>query len=130
MAIDPTERIDLLARDLRSSLAGISAREADRRLLSHGANQLERRRVRRWPRELARQLTHPLALLLWGAAALAALAGITPVAIAVVIVIAMNAAFAFVQELQAERAVEALQDFLPPRRGSCGTAVRSRSTPP
>jgi calcium-translocating P-type ATPase len=37
------------------------------------------------------------------------------VAIAVVIVIVLNAAFAFFQERQAERAVEALQDFLPPK---------------
>jgi calcium-translocating P-type ATPase len=115
LTIDPTERIDLLARDLRSSIDGLSSREADRRLLSHGPNQLERRRGRNWPKELGRQFTHPLALLLWGAAALAAFAGITPVAIAVVIVIVLNAAFAFVQELQAERAVEALQDFLPPQ---------------
>jgi len=114
-SIDPVERVDLLARDLRSSLDGLSAREADRRLLRHGPNQLERRRGRSWPRELARQVTHPLALLLWGAAALAAIAGITPVAIAVVIVIALNAGFAFVQELQAERAVEALQGYLPPQ---------------
>jgi calcium-translocating P-type ATPase len=114
-SIDPGERIDLLARDLRSSLEGLSSREAERRLLSHGPNQLERRRGRSWPRELARQVSHPLALLLWGAAALAAIAGITPVAIAVVIVIALNAGFAFVQELQAERAVEALQSYLPPQ---------------
>ncbi|HWB69387.1 MAG TPA: HAD-IC family P-type ATPase, partial [Solirubrobacterales bacterium] len=115
MSIDPTERIDLLARDLRTSLNGLSSREAGRRLLSHGPNQLERRRRRSRPRELARQFTHPLALLLWGAAALAAIADIVPIAIAVVAVIALNAAFAFIQELQAERAVEALQDFLPPR---------------
>ncbi len=70
---------------------------------------------RRWPRELGRQFTHPLALLLWGAAALAAAAGIVPVAIAVVVVIVLNAAFAFAQEQQAERAVEALQRYLPER---------------
>jgi calcium-translocating P-type ATPase len=46
---------------------------------------------------------------------LAAIAGITPVAIAVVIVIVLNAGFAFVQERQAERAVEALQGYLPPK---------------
>ena len=112
---DPEERIDLLLRDLRASRKGLSQREADRRLVSHGPNQLERRKKRSWPRELVRQVTHPLALLLWGAAALAALAGITPVAIAVVIVIVLNAGFAFVQELQAERAVEALQGYLPPQ---------------
>ena len=110
---DPSERIDLLARDLRTSLDGLTAREADRRLVVFGPNRLERRRGRAWPRELARQFTHPFALLLWGAAALAAIAGITPVAIAVVIVIVLNAGFAFVQEIQAERAVEALQSYLP-----------------
>jgi calcium-translocating P-type ATPase len=111
--IDPQERIDLLVRDLRTSLQGLSGREAERRLLSYGPNRLQRRRGRRWPRQLARQFTHPLALLLWGAAALAAIAGITPVAVAVVIVIVLNAAFAFAQEMQAERAVEALQGYLP-----------------
>ncbi|HWA53635.1 MAG TPA: cation-transporting P-type ATPase [Solirubrobacterales bacterium] len=112
-AFDPAERLDLLLRDLRTSRSGLTQREAERRLLSYGPNQLERRAKRSPLRELGRQLTHPLALLLWGAAALAALAGITPVAIAVVIVIALNAGFAFVQERQAERAVEALQGYLP-----------------
>ncbi|HEX8752527.1 MAG TPA: cation-transporting P-type ATPase [Solirubrobacterales bacterium] len=112
---DPQERVELLLRDLRTSRQGLSAREAERRLLSHGPNQLERRGGRRWPGQLARQFTHPLALLLWGAAALAAIAGIEPVAIAVVVVILLNAIFAFVQEMQAERAVEALQGYLPPQ---------------
>ena len=40
-------------------------------------------------------------------------AGIVPVAIAIGVVILLNAAFAFVQEMQAERAVEALAQFLP-----------------
>jgi calcium-translocating P-type ATPase len=110
---DPNERIDLLLRDLRASRGGLSQREAERRLLAYGPNELRRRGGRRWPRELARQFTHPLALLLWGAAALAALAGIAPVAVAVVVVIVLNAAFAFAQEQQAERAVEALGRYLP-----------------
>ncbi len=111
--IDPNERIELLLRDLRASRDGLSSREAERRLVSQGPNVLESRKQRNWPRELARQFTHPLALLLWGAAALAAVAGIVPVAIAVVVIIVLNAIFAFAQELQAERAVEALRAFLP-----------------
>ena len=99
----------------REALEGLSSREAARRLLSHGQNRLERRHGRRWPKQLARQFTHPLAILLWGAAALAAIAGIAPVAIAVVVVIVLNAAFAFAQEMQAERAVEALQGYIPQR---------------
>jgi calcium-translocating P-type ATPase len=60
-------------------------------------------------------LTHPLAILLWVAAALALSTGITSLAIAIVVVITVNAIFAFVQELHAERAVEALREYLPER---------------
>ncbi|HEY1277670.1 MAG TPA: HAD-IC family P-type ATPase, partial [Thermoleophilaceae bacterium] len=112
-AVDPEERVDLLLRDLRSSRSGLSSREAERRLVQFGPNVLTRRGGRRWPRELMRQFTHPLALLLWAAAALAWLAGIEPVAVAIVVVVFLNAAMAFVQELQAERAVEALAEYLP-----------------
>jgi calcium-translocating P-type ATPase len=111
---EPTERVELLLRDLRSSPDGLSHREAERRLIVHGPNELARRGGRRWPRELAAQFTHPLALLLWAAAGLAWAAAIVPVAIAIVVVIVINAAFAFAQENQAERAVEALQAYLPP----------------
>ena len=112
--VDPTERADLLLRDLRASPSGLSSREAARRLVHFGPNVLTRRGGRRWPRELAAQFVHPLALLLWAAAGLAAVAGIVPVAIAIVVVILINAAFAFAQERQAERAVEALAGYLPP----------------
>jgi calcium-translocating P-type ATPase len=111
--IEPTERVELLMRDLRSSPQGLSDAEARRRLLQYGPNELRRRGGLKWPGELARQLTHPLALLLWLAAALSFAVGSQTVAIAVLLVIALNAVFAFVQEMQAERAVEALAQFLP-----------------
>jgi calcium-translocating P-type ATPase len=81
--------------------------------LQYGPNELQRRGGAKWPAELARQLTHPLALLLWLAAALSFAVGSETVAIAVLLVIALNAAFALIQEMQAERAVEALAQFLP-----------------
>jgi magnesium-transporting ATPase (P-type) len=112
--INPTEPVIRLLRDLRTSHSGLSSREAARRLVVYGPNQLRRRGRRRLGRELGRQFTHPLALLLWAAAGLAWLAGITAVAFAILVVIFLNALFAFVQELQAERAVEALQAYLPP----------------
>ncbi len=111
--IDPEERLELLLRDLRTSAGGLTQREAERRLVQFGPNRLQRRGGRRWPRELVRQFTHPLALLLWAAAGLAWIAGIVAVAVAIVIVIFINAAFAFIQEMQAERAVEALAEYLP-----------------
>jgi calcium-translocating P-type ATPase len=111
--VDPTEAADGLLRRLKTGNAGLTSREAQRRLIQFGPNELRRRGGRRWPRELARQFTHPLALLLVAAAGLAWIAGIVPVALAIVVVILLNAAFAFVQEMQAERAVEALAAFIP-----------------
>ncbi|MCO5995595.1 cation-translocating P-type ATPase [Actinoallomurus rhizosphaericola] len=113
--VDPEEAAELLLRDLRSSQRGLSGADARRRLLQYGRNELRRRGGRRWPRELARQLTHPLALLLWLAASLLLIVGSVVVAVAVVSIIVLNAAFAFAQELQAERAVEALAEYLPLR---------------
>ena len=115
VALDPEEAADRLLRDLRSEPEGLSTREAQRRLLQYGPNTLRRQRKRRWPADLARQLTHPLALLLWLAAGLLLIVGSNVVAAAVVLIIGLNAAFSFVQELQAERAVEELAKYLPQR---------------
>ena len=125
--VEPTERVDILMRDLRASPLGLSEAEAERRLIQYGPNELTRRGGRKWPGELARQLTHPLALLLWVAASLSFAVGSYTVAIAVLLVIALNAVFAFVQEMQAEKAVEALAQFLPQQvtvlRGAGPTAI-------
>jgi magnesium-transporting ATPase (P-type) len=112
---DPREPIDRVLRDLRASRRGLTSSEATRRLTVYGANELTRRGRVSWPGEVLRQLTHPLALLLWLAAALAWLSGTTALGIAIVAVIVLNAALAFLQEQQAERAVEALAAYLPPR---------------
>ena len=114
-SVDPRERGDLLLRELRSSRSGLSPREAQRRLVQYGPNEIRRREGIGHLRALAQQFTHPLALLLWVAGILALFAGIPALAAAIVAVIVLNAAFAFVQELQAERATEALQRMLPPR---------------
>jgi calcium-translocating P-type ATPase len=105
----PTE----LFRHLRSTPRGLRSREATRRLTVYGPNELSRRQGRTWPRQLLAQFTQPLAVLLMVAAALA-WAGHSPaLAVAVVAVILLNAGFAFAQERQAERAVEALAAYLP-----------------
>jgi len=110
---DPREPAERLLRDLRAGRSGLSAREAERRLVVHGPNELRRSRRRHRARDLARQFTHPLALLLWMAAVLALFAHTPVVAAAIAGVIVLNALFAFVQEQQAERAVEALGAYLP-----------------
>jgi calcium-translocating P-type ATPase len=112
--VDPEEALDLLLRDLGTRRGGLSSREAARRLEQHGGNVIRRSKGPSRLAELARQFTHPLALLLWAAAVLAVVGGIAALAVAIVAVIVLNAVFAFAQELQAERATEALRQFLPP----------------
>jgi calcium-translocating P-type ATPase len=112
-AVNPQESIVRILRDLRTRRGGLSDREAARRLVVFGPNELIRRRGRTWLRELVGQLIHPLALLLWLAGLLAAISGTAPLAIAIVVVILINALFAFIQERHAEQAVEALSAYLP-----------------
>jgi magnesium-transporting ATPase (P-type) len=111
--LDGREPLAELFRDLRTSHDGLAVREAARRLVVHGPNELTRHTGRRWPRELLAQFTQPLAVLLAVAAVLAWVGGTPALAIAVVAVILLNAGFAFLQEMQAERAVDALAAFLP-----------------
>jgi calcium-translocating P-type ATPase len=110
---DPREPVPLLLRELHSRVEGLSEREAERRLLVYGRNELVRRGGKRWTREVVNQLTHPLALLLWAAALLAFASGGAVLGSAIVAVVLLNGAFAFAQERQAERAIEALRSYLP-----------------
>jgi calcium-translocating P-type ATPase len=112
---NPQEPAEMLLRDLRAAPTGLSAREAKRRLVEFGPNELRRRGGSRWWHDLVRQFTHPLALLLWLAAVLALVGKLPILTVAIVAVIVLNALFAFAQERQAERAVEALERYLPQR---------------
>jgi calcium-translocating P-type ATPase len=105
--------LDDLLDDLRSTHGGLSPREAQRRRDVYGPNELPRRRGTSWIIDLARQFTHPLALLLWLAAGLAFVAGTPTLAWAILAVIVINAVVAFAQERQAARAVDALAGYLP-----------------
>ena len=123
---DPREPVTRLLRDLRSSAGGLSRTEAARRFTVVGANELTRTARRSWWGELLAQVVHPLALLLWVAAVLAAVTGSMQLAIAIVAVILLNAGFAFWQESQAERAVEALRGYLPDEVWTLRDGHRSR----
>jgi calcium-translocating P-type ATPase len=131
---DPREPVTRLLRDLNSRPEGLGSREAARRLVRYGPNELRRRGGRRWPRQLLRQFVHPLALLLWVASALAFVAAMPTLGVAVAVVVVLNAAFAFAQERQAERAVEALARYLPAqatvRRDGRATVVDARELVP
>ncbi|MDG9676927.1 cation-transporting P-type ATPase [Micromonospora sp. DH14] len=112
---DPRQPIDQLLEELRASLDGLSSAEAQQRLVGYGPNELRRQGGTRWWRDLVRQIIHPLALVLWVAAGLAWVASTQVLAAAIVVVILINAVFAFAQERHAEHAVEALNRYLPPQ---------------
>jgi calcium-translocating P-type ATPase len=112
---DPREPIATLLRDLRTGAEGLSGREVARRLQVYGRNELPKHTGTPWLVALSRQFTHPLALLLWLAAALAVVSGSDQLGIAIVVVVVLNAVLAFIQEEQAEHAVEALTRYLPQR---------------
>ncbi|MEV4088169.1 HAD-IC family P-type ATPase [Nonomuraea fuscirosea] len=110
---DPGEPLPLLRKELGTGPGGLSEREAARRLAVYGLNQVRRHERTSPAGEVTRQVAHPLALLLWAAGALAFVAGTPVLGWAILAVIVVNAAFALLQERQAERAVEALASYLP-----------------
>jgi calcium-translocating P-type ATPase len=102
-----------LVDELGSGPDGLTSDEARARLLATGPNVLEVTDEEGLLVPLVRQLTHPLALLLWLAAVLALTTQSVTLGIAIVLVIALNAAFALIQERHAQHAVEALSRYLP-----------------
>ncbi|MEV5658637.1 cation-transporting P-type ATPase [Streptomyces sp. NPDC052291] len=114
-AFDPREPLPRLRHELATGPEGLSAREAARRFAVHGPNEVRGRQHSSFVRELTGQLVHPLALLLWAAAALAFVADLAVLGWAILAVVTVNATFALLQERQAERAVETLARYLPER---------------
>ncbi len=98
-----------------SEAAGLSSEQARARLADVGPNALATLDRPRWLARFAGNFVHLFALLLWAGAALAAVGGMPQLAVAIVVVIAVNALFSFAQEYRAEQAVEALRRVLPQR---------------
>ncbi|WP_346927801.1 cation-transporting P-type ATPase [uncultured Arthrobacter sp.] len=96
-----------------SAAPGLSSAEAARRLQQGGANTLPTSRpVPGWRRLLA-ELTHFFAIMLWGAAVLAYVAGMPQLAVAIVVVILVNGVFAYIQQERAQHAASKLRELLP-----------------
>ncbi len=112
-AVDPEVGLPALLGQLHSQSTGLSAREAARRLAQYGPNEIRREQPQRHLKQFVGQLVDPLALLLWAASGFALAQGTYSVAAVIVAVILLNAVFAFVQEMQAEKATEALKRYLP-----------------
>ena len=94
---------------------GLSAADAKARLACGGANVLPSPRPPAAWRQLATQMGHFFALMLWVAGVLAFVADLPQLGVAIFVVVVVNGVFAFVQESRAEHAAERLRDLMPRR---------------
>ena len=97
------------------ALHGLCTAEAAVRLAADGPNALPRPRRKSAARRFVGELVHFFAIMLWVAALLGFLARLPQLGIAIIIVILVNAVFAFIQESRADRAAERLRTLLPSR---------------
>lgn len=95
--------------------AGLTSADAAERLGHDGGNVLPTAKRPSALRRLLGELVRFFAVMLWVAAGLAAIAGLPELAVAIVAVIVLNAAFAAVQQSRADRAADRLRDMLPSR---------------
>ena len=93
--------------------SGLTQEQARARLAEVGRNVLAEPKRPSAIRRFAANLVHLFAVLLWIGAALAFVGGLPELTAAILVVILVNAVFAFVQESRAERASEALRRVLP-----------------
>lgn len=100
--------------DLSEPWPGLTSDEVADARREFGPNALPHARTPSWLAALVKQLVHPMAILLWGAAVLSFATESRTLGTAILVVLAINSAFAFTQERQAEHAVEAISNALPP----------------
>lgn len=93
---------------------GLSRQEAERRLASHGANELLAETAARWPAVLASQFRSVLIVILLLAAALSVFLGDWVESVAIIVIVLMSVILGFVQEFRAERAIAALRRMSAP----------------
>ncbi|KCZ71720.1 P-type ATPase, translocating [Candidatus Methanoperedens nitroreducens] len=107
-------------RELHTTEQGLTEKEARKRLLDFGENEIAERKKVPWLFRFASHLVDLFAILLWIAGGLAFLVsrladdvGMAYIGLALVTVIFINAFFTFLQEYRAEKASEALKKLMP-----------------
>lgn len=115
---DPTKEGTLTAGQAEGHVLddernGLTSADAATLLARFGPNELPRPPRRPWWRLLVAQLTHFFAVLLWGAAGLALLAGMPTLALAIAIIVLLNGVFAYAQEHRADQAAQKLGTLMP-----------------
>ncbi len=116
--VNPTEICNVVPEAvyglLDSSRKGLTQQEAEKRLAEFGENVLTAKKPKPMWLRFGAHLVNMFAILLWVASVLAFLSDQAALGWAIILVILLNAIFAFVQEYRAEKAIEALRNMLPP----------------
>lgn len=105
---------EILARLSVNPEAGLTAAEGQRRLQEMGPNRLAEAGRAPWWRLLAAQFQDFMVLVLIAATALSYALGETADAIAIIVIVLINAVLGFLQEYRAERSLEALRQMAAP----------------
>lgn len=113
---------------------GLSQAEAQRRLETYGANQLQEQEGISPVKILASQFTDVMVLILIGATLISGLLGEYADAITILVIIFLNATLGFVQEYRAEKSMEALKSLAAPEatvlRGGSEMRIPARDVVP
>lgn len=106
--------VEEVLKAVGSSLEGLTAQEAKKRLDEHGYNELKKEDGISALTVFLRQFTSWLVILLIIAGILSLFVGDLVDSIAIFIIVVLNALFGFFQEYKAEKAIEALQKLSEP----------------
>jgi len=90
---------------------GLSHQEAAQRLARHGPNAIREKPPRPWWRILTDQFSDFMIVILLAAAVVSGLVGDLKDTLAIVVIVLLNAAIGFVQELRAQRAMASLRQM-------------------
>jgi len=99
---------------LESSVTGLSAADAQKRLSEYGPNTLPEKQRRTLMAMILRQFTDFMIMVLLAAALISGFIGEPQDTIAILVIVILNAIIGVVQEFRAERAVAALREMAAP----------------
>ena len=105
------QTLDEVQATLNTSEDGLSDAEAERRLLTNGANELRQKKQKSILEMLKEQLTDVMILILLGASALSFALNEWTEAIVILVIVALNATVSIIQEKKAANALEALKNM-------------------
>ena len=100
---------DQVMQDLRTSIRGLTQREANERLTVYGFNEIEAERGISRAATFAKQFTDPLIIILLFATAISAIVGELIDSAIIIAIVILAATVAFIQEYRSEKTVEALK---------------------